>query len=64
MKRKATVRSRICFRRAIWALSNDERTRGLALLCCSKARCDLEIDVREIAGVPREPGVDGRLCAV
>ncbi|MBL3960723.1 CDP-6-deoxy-delta-3,4-glucoseen reductase, partial [Bacteroides thetaiotaomicron] len=33
------------------ALSNDERTRGLALLCCSKAQCDLEIDVREIAGV-------------
>jgi CDP-4-dehydro-6-deoxyglucose reductase len=33
------------------ALSSDERTRGLALLCCSKAQCDLEIDVREIAGV-------------
>ena len=33
------------------ALSNDERTRGLALLCCATAQCDLEIDVREIAGV-------------
>lgn len=33
------------------ALSNDERTRRLALLCCATAQCDLEIDVREIAGV-------------
>lgn len=33
------------------ALSNDERTRGLALLCCSKPQSDLEVDVREIAGV-------------
>lgn len=33
------------------ALSNDERTRGYALLCCASARSDLEIDVREVAGV-------------
>ncbi len=33
------------------ALSNDERTRGLALLCCASPVCDLEIDIREIAGV-------------
>ncbi|MEX3606679.1 MAG: CDP-6-deoxy-delta-3,4-glucoseen reductase [Burkholderia sp.] len=33
------------------ALSNDERTCGLVLLCCTTAQCDLEIDVREIAGV-------------
>ncbi|QCP48519.1 CDP-6-deoxy-delta-3,4-glucoseen reductase [Trinickia violacea] len=33
------------------ALSNDEKTRGMALLCCATANCDLEIDVREVAGV-------------
>jgi CDP-4-dehydro-6-deoxyglucose reductase len=33
------------------ALSNDEKTRGMALLCCSTTNGDLEIDVREIAGV-------------
>ncbi|WP_338860711.1 CDP-6-deoxy-delta-3,4-glucoseen reductase [Mycetohabitans rhizoxinica] len=33
------------------ALSNDERTRGMALFCCATAQSDLEIDIREIAGV-------------
>jgi CDP-4-dehydro-6-deoxyglucose reductase, E3 len=33
------------------ALSNDEKTRGLALFCCATAQTDLEIDVREVAGV-------------
>jgi CDP-4-dehydro-6-deoxyglucose reductase len=33
------------------ALSNDEKTRGMALFCCATANCDLVIDVREIAGV-------------
>ncbi|CBW74097.1 Flavodoxin reductase family protein [Mycetohabitans rhizoxinica HKI 454] len=33
------------------ALSNDERTRGMALFCCTTAQSDLEIDIREIAGV-------------
>jgi CDP-4-dehydro-6-deoxyglucose reductase, E3 len=33
------------------ALSNDEKTRGMALFCCASAHSDLEIDVREIAGV-------------
>lgn len=33
------------------ALSNDEKTRGMALLCCATANCDLEVDVREVAGV-------------
>jgi CDP-4-dehydro-6-deoxyglucose reductase, E3 len=33
------------------ALSNDEKTRGMALLCCATANCDLEIDIREVAGV-------------
>ncbi|KAF1006234.1 MAG: CDP-6-deoxy-delta-3,4-glucoseen reductase [Burkholderia sp.] len=37
------------------ALSNDERTRGLALLCSATAQCDLEIDVREISGVDSLP---------
>jgi CDP-4-dehydro-6-deoxyglucose reductase len=32
------------------ALSNDEKTRGMALFCCSTAQSDLEIDIREIAG--------------
>src|SRR6478752_7766293 len=33
------------------ALSNDEKTRGMALFCCATAQTDLEIDVREVAGV-------------
>jgi CDP-4-dehydro-6-deoxyglucose reductase len=33
------------------ALSNDEKTRGMALLCCATAKCDLVVDVREVAGV-------------
>jgi CDP-4-dehydro-6-deoxyglucose reductase len=33
------------------ALSNDEKTRGMALLCCATAQSDLVVDVREIAGV-------------
>ncbi|MCG1017643.1 MULTISPECIES: CDP-6-deoxy-delta-3,4-glucoseen reductase [Burkholderiaceae] len=33
------------------ALSNDEKTRGMALFCCATAQSDLEIDIREIAGV-------------
>ena len=33
------------------ALSNDERTRGMALFCCATAQTDLEIDIREVAGV-------------
>lgn len=32
------------------ALSNDEKTRGLALMCCANARSDLEIEIREVAG--------------
>ncbi len=32
------------------ALSNDEKTRGLALFCCASATSDLVIDVREVAG--------------
>jgi CDP-4-dehydro-6-deoxyglucose reductase len=37
------------------ALSNDEKTRGMALLCCASANCDLEIDVREITGTADVP---------
>src|SRR5215475_11017434 len=33
------------------ALSNDEKTRGMALFCCATPASDLEIDVREISGV-------------
>ncbi len=33
------------------ALANDEKTRGFALLCCAEANTDLEIQVREIAGI-------------
>jgi CDP-4-dehydro-6-deoxyglucose reductase len=33
------------------ALSNDEKTRGMALLCCATAKGDLVVDVREVAGV-------------
>jgi CDP-4-dehydro-6-deoxyglucose reductase, E3 len=33
------------------ALSNDEKTRGMALFCCATATSDLEIDIREVAGV-------------
>ncbi|KMY86361.1 CDP-6-deoxy-delta-3,4-glucoseen reductase-like protein [Candidatus Paraburkholderia calva] len=33
------------------ALSNDEKTRGLALFCCATAQSDLIIDIREVAGV-------------
>jgi CDP-4-dehydro-6-deoxyglucose reductase len=33
------------------ALSNDEKTRGLALLCCAIPHSDLEVEVREVAGV-------------
>lgn len=33
------------------ALSNDEKTRGMALFCCATAQSDLEIDIREISGV-------------
>ena len=33
------------------ALSNDEKTRGMALFCCATAQTDLEIDIREISGV-------------
>src|SRR5258706_15617247 len=33
------------------ALSNDEKTRGMALLCCATPNSDLEIDIREVAGV-------------
>ncbi|PLZ01224.1 CDP-6-deoxy-delta-3,4-glucoseen reductase [Burkholderia sp. WAC0059] len=37
------------------ALSNDEKTRGMALFCCATAQSDLEIDIREIAGVGDMP---------
>jgi len=33
------------------ALSNDEKTRGMALFCCATPCTDLEIDIREVAGV-------------
>jgi len=33
------------------ALSNDEKTRGMALFCCAAPCSDLEIDIREVAGV-------------
>ena len=33
------------------ALSNDEKTRGMALLCCATAKGDLTVDIREVAGV-------------
>ncbi|HTJ91562.1 MAG TPA: CDP-6-deoxy-delta-3,4-glucoseen reductase [Pararobbsia sp.] len=33
------------------ALTNEEKTRGMALFCCATARSDLEIDIREISGV-------------
>ncbi|HEY1611198.1 MAG TPA: CDP-6-deoxy-delta-3,4-glucoseen reductase [Paraburkholderia sp.] len=33
------------------ALSNDEKTRGMTLLCCTTAQSDLEVDIREVAGV-------------
>ncbi|MEQ5837966.1 CDP-6-deoxy-delta-3,4-glucoseen reductase [Paraburkholderia acidicola] len=33
------------------ALSNDERDRGMALLCCATPKGDLVIDVREVAGI-------------
>ncbi|MEQ5839542.1 CDP-6-deoxy-delta-3,4-glucoseen reductase [Paraburkholderia acidicola] len=33
------------------ALSNDEKTRGMALFCCATPQTDLEIDIREVAGV-------------
>ncbi|MGH8781367.1 CDP-6-deoxy-delta-3,4-glucoseen reductase [Paraburkholderia sp.] len=33
------------------ALSNDEKTRGMALFCCATPQSDLEIDIREVAGV-------------
>ncbi|WP_027212318.1 CDP-6-deoxy-delta-3,4-glucoseen reductase [Burkholderia sp. WSM2232] len=33
------------------ALSNEEKTRGMALFCCATACSDLEIDIREVAGV-------------
>jgi CDP-4-dehydro-6-deoxyglucose reductase len=33
------------------ALSNDEKTRGMALFCCATAQGDLVIDIREVAGV-------------
>ncbi|CAH2788199.1 MAG: CDP-6-deoxy-delta-3,4-glucoseen reductase-like [uncultured Caballeronia sp.] len=33
------------------ALSNDEKTCGMALLCCATAKGDLTVDIREIAGV-------------
>ncbi len=33
------------------ALSNDEKTRGMALLCCATAKGDLVVDVREVAGI-------------
>ena len=37
------------------ALANDEKTRGYALFCCAHAQSDLEIDIREIAGVGDMP---------
>ncbi|MBN3755379.1 CDP-6-deoxy-delta-3,4-glucoseen reductase [Paraburkholderia sp. Tr-20389] len=33
------------------ALSNDEKTRGMALLCCATACTDLEIEIREVTGI-------------
>jgi CDP-4-dehydro-6-deoxyglucose reductase len=33
------------------ALSNDEKTRGMALFCCATAKGDLTVDIREVAGV-------------
>ncbi|KNH05832.1 CDP-6-deoxy-delta-3,4-glucoseen reductase-like protein [Candidatus Burkholderia brachyanthoides] len=33
------------------ALSNDEKTCGMALFCCVAAQSDLTIDIREVAGV-------------
>ncbi|HTH59595.1 MAG TPA: CDP-6-deoxy-delta-3,4-glucoseen reductase [Paraburkholderia sp.] len=33
------------------ALSNDEKTRGMALLCCATAQSDVQVDIREVAGV-------------
>src|ERR1700733_16268696 len=38
------------------ALSNDEKTRGMALLCCATAKGDLTVDIREVAGVGDAPG--------
>src|ERR1700675_2179232 len=38
------------------ALSNDEKTRGMALLCCATAKGDLVVDVREVAGGGRSLG--------
>ncbi|MGI4984486.1 MAG: CDP-6-deoxy-delta-3,4-glucoseen reductase [Janthinobacterium lividum] len=37
------------------ALANDEKTRGFALFCCAQATSDLEIEIREIAGVGDMP---------
>jgi len=37
------------------ALSNDEKLRGAALLCCSNALSDLEIDIREVNGAGDMP---------
>jgi len=36
-------------------LSNDEKLRGAALLCCSNALSDLEIDIREVNGAGDMP---------
>ncbi len=37
------------------ALSNDEKLRGMALFCCSAPKSDLELEVREVAGVTDMP---------
>ncbi|HUD25871.1 MAG TPA: CDP-6-deoxy-delta-3,4-glucoseen reductase [Burkholderiaceae bacterium] len=37
------------------ALSHEEHTAGMALLCCAQARSDLEIEVREIPGYGEFP---------
>ncbi|MEM5368913.1 CDP-6-deoxy-delta-3,4-glucoseen reductase [Paraburkholderia azotifigens] len=37
------------------ALSNDEKTRGMALLCCATACTDLEIEIREVTGIGDVP---------
>lgn len=37
------------------ALANDEKTRGFALVCCAQAESDIELQIREIAGVGDMP---------
>lgn len=37
------------------ALSNDEKARGMALLCCAVPQSDLRIDIREVSGAGDVP---------